>query len=394
MINEHTEFSSSTSLKNQPIFIRPLAEGTFHDSIATKLNLYKKAIEPDTHFGIGGFRNLDVAVAVRSKRLVLADINPKQIAFWKLFDEIITVSNTAQDFIEKLASNMFRLDYQYFSLTGITVFALPIKKEDIDRNKRNELDILEKDIAQDSIDDISFETAGIPYFWLESTTNFQWIKSLFISGNVDLISIDFQDTENFKKLNQWLLENNINISSIYTSNLVYYFSSWEYDYFDHSEKSTANDKMEKFGQNLLALSPSSDALHIYTDYSSHQKKFQTRFFDVRREEEIKRTPLNHVEQVRETMARLTTLCQVQKTKMPSPFSITKEICQPDHIESDHQKKDSFSSSSYKPPISYTHFKDVKPYSTHVSLLNYNPRRAIAKKDYMDENTAEESNRLD
>lgn len=302
MIIEHQQFSGTTVLEHQDVFTRPLEEGSFKQRIQPELAKFDIIEGSGVHFGVGGFRNLDIAAALRVKKILLADINKKQMAFWKLVDEVIVTSVSAKDFIQKLANEMFRLSEQYLVVT-LYPSEFPIRKEEIDVSKRKEYKELETAIAKQEYNNISTEADGTLLFWLENEKNFQFIKNLFISGGVELINIDFLDQENFEKLRQWLMARNINVGSIYTSNLFYYFSR-DYDYFDVNKSTNASQKMKNFVENLLKLSSSPDTLHVYTDYASDQRKYQLKFFDAIRENQIKLHPVCIIETAEKTADKI------------------------------------------------------------------------------------------
>lgn len=271
MIIEHPELAASNTnnyiggTPSKRIFIRPHKEGYFQ-AVKAKLANFELIASSNSkqlaHFGIGGYRNLDLMASLQLETLVLTDINQHQLAFWKLFAECIQKSQSREDFIENLAANMFRVDYQYLlylvrneDINGYFQKALPlIDLEKLSNSDRENLKDLEESITSHykCIGELEKEKDNTLYFWLATEERFQRIRSLFLSGKVHLIHLDLLDPDNIQKVSEWFKKENISIGSIYTSNLVSYISEDE-------------TLLQKFCESLRHLSPEGNAIHFYTD---------------------------------------------------------------------------------------------------------------------------------
>lgn len=144
MVIEHKELASEKTLLIEKIFTRPLAEGSFHRDIKHLLTKPKanNSGGETAHFGIGGLRNLDIAAQLKPDMLILADINKIQLAFWKLFGEVIINAATSKEFTENLANNMFRVHDEYARNANFNAENLPIELNQITAEKRAEFENL------------------------------------------------------------------------------------------------------------------------------------------------------------------------------------------------------------------------------------------------------------
>jgi hypothetical protein len=64
------------------------------------------------HFGFSGWLNFDIIAATKPKGAIICDINPRMIAFYKLFGEILLKSSDRHEFVQILRIKLDeRIDY-------------------------------------------------------------------------------------------------------------------------------------------------------------------------------------------------------------------------------------------------------------------------------------------
>lgn len=159
------------------------------------------------HIGVGGLFNFEAVCAGRHDILVLLDCNIAQIFFWRDFIEMLKKTNN----IEELANEMDKKTAPSVSQS------LPFERVDYTCNFGG--DFTYNVWLRENLDHISHYFMNSP---LKNQENFDYIKKMAIEGKIVVAQMSATDEKRLAVLRKWLDDNNINVRSIYCSNILQY----------------------------------------------------------------------------------------------------------------------------------------------------------------------------
>ncbi len=176
--------------------------------------------EGGVYLGVSGMQNWDYIVRQKPQLALLADFNPKEVAFNKQMLEIIHESKTASDFESKAILQIttdFTKDSGSYEVN---------RRYGIDVNNRN-FTILESLINE--IKEIVRREDG-PL----ANKNFSFFQQMVREGRVVALSLDLTDPKRITRLSEIIHSNGLTFSFLYLSNV--------YDYFEHDKERSASFK--------------------------------------------------------------------------------------------------------------------------------------------------------
>lgn len=166
--------------------------------IAETMEILSKApnIAQGGHFGVGGWFNLDVMAARKSRFGVLFDKNPEMVRVHGLTLEILAASKDRQDFVrrfaEKIAIDAAAYDWEF-------------------REGQKDQSILRDELTR-------------PGSWLSSDENFDHIWTMAAEGRILSLRTDVRNTAVFAAIAVWMQRRGLRSDTVYLSNILDWLS--------------------------------------------------------------------------------------------------------------------------------------------------------------------------
>lgn len=137
---------------------------------------------PLLHMGVGGLFNFDIVAAGRHDAMLLCDINPLQVSAMKEVVQILADSQTPAHFI----SRMEKKNRDFLPYAPRTVFLARL--------------------------------CEMP--WLKDDASFQHLHALARNKKIFVSQLDIYETDQCRKIKEWMDEAGYTPSTIYTSNIL------------------------------------------------------------------------------------------------------------------------------------------------------------------------------
>lgn len=167
------------------------------------------------HIGFSGWHNFDIIAQRQSSRAVICDRNPENALF--LYHVLIHLRKSVNrlDFIEKIINYVEKHGYpdafiEKTDQTSINFFA------------NASLDPM-YEYCFSMADEITIELKR-ENSWLYSDVKYNHLKTLAMGDKIALITQDIRETDTFTKIKWLLINNNIQIDTLYLSNIADYMS--------------------------------------------------------------------------------------------------------------------------------------------------------------------------
>lgn len=164
------------------------------EKTTSALSLHEKKVNV-VHVGFSGLHNFDIMVSRRSAYGLICDISPNNKRFVDYSLEVIKSSENRQVFIEKIAEYVENNKYAFTCIFS-------------------KLKELQKEFSREGS-------------WLFSDESFAYIKKLASDGKIVAITEDIRNSETFKKVAEIYKRNQIEIDSLYLSNINWCMGSEE-----------------------------------------------------------------------------------------------------------------------------------------------------------------------
>ncbi|MEZ5691577.1 MAG: hypothetical protein R3D71_07930 [Rickettsiales bacterium] len=158
------------------------------------------------HVGFAGLFNLQAAVAGRHDIIVLVDCNKKQIDFWKDAIKLFKDNDNEKKFLEEIDSKISPFsDNNYTSGLG----KIELRHQHVDENG-----VLIRDSMKNSLIN-----------WLKNSEllerdNYKYLHKLAKDGNIVTAELDIHNEDRIKALRSWLDKQNVEVRSVYASNIL------------------------------------------------------------------------------------------------------------------------------------------------------------------------------
>lgn len=184
------------------------------------------------HIGVSTMFNYDIIATRASKTALFFDYNFAVLNYHRIILDTVLAASSREDFARLIISKM--------------------DEEGLFSNPTHGL-ILKKIIMQYFFDELSREGS-----WLSTDIGFNRVKDLHTTGNIFLLPLNAaQNTEDFKKLSDWISRNGFELDTLYLSNIHDWIDD---DYgFIHRYKENISAIINK---NTIVID-SSPSLHLH-----------------------------------------------------------------------------------------------------------------------------------
>jgi hypothetical protein len=173
------------------------------------------------HFGFSGWHNFDIAAQRKSSRVIICDINPENALFIQASLDNLRKSLSPAEFIENMKEYTRIHRYQYNNNK--------VLNEDFSRSINFSTNVSNDPLYAD-INYLADNPVGEqlqvelkrPLSWVFDLDKFNHIRDLAMKDKIVLLTEDICATTTFTKIKSLLVDNGVQIDTIYLSNICDY----------------------------------------------------------------------------------------------------------------------------------------------------------------------------
>jgi len=202
-------------------------------TIIPKLN---KSYDEKIHIGLSGWHNFDIMCVNNPNRGIILDINSNQVNFMKYTLENISKSNNRQTFVDNIIDQLNKLYFiKYKKLLEIINHELHEKElwnhinfhlnitDDVTYDKYNKI-LNSYNYDKEEFVEIRHELTR-KGSWLSTDNNYNYINKLVLNNKIIVIQENIENYKHFQYLSQMLINNNIDVETLYVSNVHGYINN-------------------------------------------------------------------------------------------------------------------------------------------------------------------------
>jgi hypothetical protein len=182
----------------------------------------KKRHENSCHIGVSGYYNFDIMCITRPSRCILFDNNINQIRFLKYTLDHIKKSCTRFIFYDNICKFLFQTDEIMKSVHKSLIEDYGFHNYNMEKLHESGImfwpNISDDNFSLTPSKEIKYELLRIDS-WLGSDENYKYIQELALNDKISIICEDIRNTSRFVKIINILQSSNIQIDTIYLSNI-------------------------------------------------------------------------------------------------------------------------------------------------------------------------------
>lgn len=201
------------------------------NEIITKIPKVNKSYNDTVHIGISGWHNFDIMCNNKPNRGIIFDINIHQVKFIQITLQTILKSNNRNTFVNNIIDEINKL----YSIKNkkLLEYNFELREKELWNHINFHLNIT-NDTSYDSYNKIlnsydydkeEFVEIRHELFrkdsWLSTDDNYNYIHNLVVNNKIIVFQQNIIDHQNLKYLSQMLINNNIDVETLYISNVEY-----------------------------------------------------------------------------------------------------------------------------------------------------------------------------